>query len=168
MRLFVAIPLSDQMKQPLMSAQKYLKSKGVKGNYTPVDNMHLTLAFIGEYPDSDEVAEALDEVSFSGFDISLKGFGCFGDIWWAGLESSQELEALAKKVRFALDRAGVPFDKKRFSPHITLVRKAQGSPSGIVIPDAVMTVDSFYLIRSTFGKGGMIYTPVAEIRAGKK
>ena len=47
MRLFVAIPLPDEMKTSLVGLMHALKKAGVKGNYVPVQNLHLTLAFIG-------------------------------------------------------------------------------------------------------------------------
>ncbi|MCR5324507.1 MAG: hypothetical protein K6E85_14720 [Lachnospiraceae bacterium] len=58
MRLFVAIQLSDDMKDAIGSVQEEFKDQGVKGNYTSRENMHLTLAFIGEYGNPDEVLDA--------------------------------------------------------------------------------------------------------------
>ena len=55
MRLFIAIRLSDDMRRALLAAQDALRKRGVRGNYTKPENLHLTLAFIGEYPDADGV-----------------------------------------------------------------------------------------------------------------
>ena len=63
MRLFIAILLSDEMKDALTEAQNELYDRGVRGNYTPEENMHLTLAFIGEYPDAAPVLDALSAVA---------------------------------------------------------------------------------------------------------
>ena len=57
---------------------------GVRGNYTPEENMHLTLAFIGDYPEPQAVMDALSGVEFAPFDLALDGIGSFGDLWWAG------------------------------------------------------------------------------------
>ena len=46
MRLFIAINLSDEMKNSLISAQKTMYDRGIRGNFTSEENMHLTLAFI--------------------------------------------------------------------------------------------------------------------------
>ena len=81
MRLFIAINLSDAMKKALSAAQDEMYGKGVRGNFTPRENMHLTLAFIGEYPDKEQVMDALSSVSFSAFTLSLSGMGCFRDLW---------------------------------------------------------------------------------------
>lgn len=165
MRLFLAIQLSPSMKDALVNAQNALYDRGVRGNYSPEENLHLTLAFIGEYPDAEGVLEALSHVSFSPFPLCLEGMGCFGDLWWAGMRESAPLAALARKVRHALAERGVPFDRKRFSPHITLLRKARGQVPGIELANAAMTVDAVSLMRSDRGKRGMIYTELGRIPA---
>ena len=48
MRLFIAINLSDDMKAALLDLQNDLYDRGVRGRYTTEENLHLTLAFIGE------------------------------------------------------------------------------------------------------------------------
>lgn len=165
MRLFIAIQLSDAMKDALAAAQDEMYSHGVRGNFTTRENMHLTLAFIGEYPDKEQVMDALSSVSFSSFSIALKGMGCFRDLWWTGMEESAPLTAVVRRIRRALAENDIPFDKKRFSPHITLIRKATGTMPGIQIDKVSMPVKSISLMRSDRGKRSMIYTEVGEIRA---
>ena len=165
MRLFIAIRLSDAMKDALTAAQDEMYAHGVRGNFTTRENMHLTLAFIGEYPDKEQVMDALSSVSFSSFSIALKGMGCFRDLWWAGMEESAPLTAVVRRIRRALAENEIPFDKNRFSPHITLIRKATGTMPGIQIDTVSMPVKSILLMRSDRGKRGMIYTAVGEIRA---
>ena len=165
MRLFIAIRLSDAMKDALTAAQDEMYAHGVQGNFTTRENMHLTLAFIGEYPDKEQVMDALLSVSFSSFSICLKGMGCFRDLWWAGMEESAPLTAVVRRIRRALAENDIPFDKKRFSPHITLIRKATGTMPGIQIDTVSMQVKSILLMRSDRGKRGMIYTTVGEIKA---
>ena len=55
MRLFIAIQLSDEMKKSVISTMHELKKAGVKGSYVPSQNLHVTLAFIGETEDSGAV-----------------------------------------------------------------------------------------------------------------
>lgn len=167
MRLFIAINLSDAMKDALSSAQEEMYGKGVRGNFTPRENMHLTLAFIGEYPDKEKVMDALSSVTFSSFTISLTGMGCFRDLWWAGMEESAPLAAVVRRIRRALAENDIPFDRKRFSPHITLIRKASGMIPGIQVEKVSMPVERISLMRSDRGKRGMIYTEIGEIRSGR-
>ncbi len=164
MRLFIAIQLNRKMKNALSDLQDRLRREGVRGNFTRRENLHITLAFIGEYPDKDEVIDVLERISFVPFRISLDGIGSFGSLWWAGIRGSRDLANLANQLRRALAAAGIPFDRKRFSPHITLIRKPvcrSGSiPEEVLqdLPRAEMTVDHISLMRSDRGKQGMIYT----------
>ena len=163
MRLFIAINLSDAMRDALTAAQDEMYGKGIRGNFTPRENMHLTLAFIGEYPDKEQVMDALSSVTFSAFSLSLSGLGCFRDLWWAGMDESVPLAAVARRIRRALAKHNIPFDRKRFSPHITLLRKAVGTMPGIQIETVSMAVERISLMRSDRGKHGMIYTEVGAI-----
>ena len=166
MRLFIAIRLSKAMKEALLDLQRALHARGVRGNFTPEENLHLTLAFIGEYPEAEAVSDALAGVSFTPFTLHLAGMGCFGDLWWAGMDRSEALGALARRVRHALAEAGIPCDRKRFSPHITLLRKARGAVPVLAPEPAEMRVEAVSLMRSDRGKRGMLYTELARIPAG--
>lgn len=165
MRLFVAVRLSEEMKQALTDAQNAMFARGVRGNYAPEENLHLTLAFIGEYPDAQPVRDALESVRFAPFAIRLDGVGRFDDLWWAGVEASAPLAALARRVRRALADNDIPFDRKGFSPHITLIRKATRVATGISVAPAGMTADAFSLMRSDRGRKGMIYTELGRFEA---
>ena len=166
MRLFIAIRFNRDMKDALSRMQNSMQRQGVRGNYTPAENLHLTLAFIGEYPDPEDVREVLYGIEFEPFQLRLSGAGSFKGLWWAGLEKSEELEAVVKRLRRGLADAGIPFDRKKFSPHITIVRKPV-SPGGSIpeevlrdLPEAEMIVDHISLMRSDRGKHGMIYTEI--------
>ena len=165
MRLFIAINLSPEMQNALTAAQRAMYHRGVRGNFTPEENLHLTLAFIGEYPDADAVMDALSTVTFTPFDLALDGVGRFGELWWAGLRESAALTAVVRRVRRALAESGIPFDRKRFTPHITLLRKASRDAAGIAIAPETMTVRTVSLMSSRRGRNGMIYTEVGAIEA---
>ena len=164
MRLFIAINLNEEMKDALMDIQDTMRTYGVRGRETPAENMHLTLAFIGEYDDPDYVKSVVDSIDIVPFDIRLKGIGAFGDLWWAGIEECAPLQAVARRLRRALSEADIPYDKKKFSPHITLIRRANGRLSEASKEEmsehfgTTMRVDHISLMRSDRGKHGMIYT----------
>ena len=163
MRLFIAICLNEELRHAVHGAQEELRRQGVRGNFTRPENLHLTLAFIGEYPDPEPVLEAIASVPFRPFLLRLEGIGAFDDLWWLGLAGSEPLAAYVRRLRRALGEAGIPFDRKRFSPHITLVRRAvwaQPAPPPLKLPRAEMTVEHIALMRSTRGRDGMIYTEI--------
>ncbi len=160
MRLFAAITLSDDMKKKITGTMHDLKQKGVKGNYVPAQNLHLTLAFIGETDHPGAVKEALQQVSIKPFKLSLSEMGTFGDLLWVGMKGNQGLSAAAKSVREALDAAGIEYDKKKFVPHITIIRKMSGSWKQVPAPKGEMKVTKISLMKTTFRDGRPVYSEV--------
>ncbi len=167
MRLFIAVKLKPELQDLIRSVQSDFRRQGVRGNYSPAENLHITLAFIGEYDDPDAVADAMESVSFAPFTLTMDRIGCFGDLWWTGLSDSPELQNLVRILRHALADADIPFDKKKFKAHITFLRRA--SAYGRIEPPAIqpvsMTVEKISLMRSDRGKNGMIYTEIASVSA---
>ena len=167
MRLFIAIQFDEEILDTLTDFQNELKRQGVKGNYTSRENLHITLAFIGDYGNPEDVLDAMEQLNFRPLDISLDGVGTFGDIFWAGLADNPQLAAVVKRLRRELSDYGIPFDKKRFSPHVTLIRK-YSCVSGKEIPvsdppQGRMTVNRISLMRSERGRNGMIYTEIGSV-----
>ncbi len=167
MRLFISIQLEDNILDALSDFQDDLRNHGVTGNYTRRENLHITLAFIGEYGNPDKVLDAMEAVEFRPIKISLDGVGSFGKLFWDGLSDSPELTGYVKRLRRALSVSGIPYDKKRFSPHITLIRNYYYAGGGEIPvwspPQGSMTAASISLMRSDRGKKGMIYTQIGTV-----
>ena len=163
MRLFVAICLSDEMKKDITGTMHTLKQLGVKGSYVPAANLHLTLAFIGETKEPDKVKEALAGIAVKPFRLTLSEMGCFGDLLWIGAKGNQGLAGAAKSVRDALDAAGIEYDRKKFTPHITIVRNAAGSWHKAKAPKDEMTVKSISLMKSEQKDGRRVYTEIFSV-----
>ena len=60
MRLFIALPAPEHVRQALEETQAALKKAGVRGRFTPPENLHLTLAFLGNVADPAPAIEATD------------------------------------------------------------------------------------------------------------
>ena len=163
MRLFIAIPLSEEMKASILKSLHEMKTAGVKGNYVPRENLHLTLAFIGETKEKDRIIEAMKSVKLKPFRLMLSGCGNFGDLLWIGLKGNQGLAALVKDVRSALDAAGIPHDGKAFLPHITVIRRASGDFRKIKPPEGGMTVKKVSLMNSEQKDRKRVYTELFSI-----
>lgn len=167
MRLFTGIRPSDDFRAALAVLQERLRAAGITGRYLDPSNLHMTLAFIGEWPE--DITRILPPVEES-FTITLAHPGIFPEakVLWAGVEKSEELNCLAKKVRDSLAGNGILFDPKGFNPHITLARKPvipDGvDVAGIEIPQASMIVDEVCLYRSERGENGMVYTVIGSTR----
>ncbi len=167
MRLFIALPLPEAQVCALLKAQDELRAQGARANFSRRENLHLTLAFLGELEgvavrDAQEAVLSLKATAFS---LTLGRLGNFGDTWWAGLQKSAPLDELAAEVRAALDRRGLPYDRKPFRAHITLARRLQApAPPRISLPPVTGTVERVVLFRSERIQGQLTYVPVAEER----
>ena len=95
MRLFIAIELDDSIKKTITGTMHELKKSGVRGSYVASNNLHLTLAFIGEVEHVPEVKTSLQTISYKPFKLSLSDFGNFGDILWVGVKGNQGLSQAA-------------------------------------------------------------------------
>lgn len=158
MRLFIAIQLSPEMKKALVGCMHDLKKQGVEGNYIPVRNLHMTLAFIGEYDNPGKVKEIMGKVPLPEFRISLGDKGNFGNILWAGVKGNQKLKTYVRDLRVALAAAGIPCEKDKFVPHITLIRKvSMKKPYQFHMPKAEMTVKKASLMKSEQKNGKVSY-----------
>ena len=168
MRLFIAIVPDNTIKDELCMVQKRLQMQGVKGNFTTRENIHLTLAFIGEYNDPGYVSDVLAQIRFEPVRLVIDGFGSFGDLFWVGIKEDNGLLTNVKRIRKALADNGIPFDKKKFTPHMTIARKIRyekNFPTDVPFP-AAMDVEYISLMRSDRGKAGMIYTVTDEYETG--
>lgn len=168
MRIFVALEPSSAFREALAALQERLRVAGVDGRYLTPDNLHLTLAFIGMWPE--DVTNLLPSVQ-KPFPVTLSHVGIFpgAKVLWAGIEHCEALDDLARQVRRGLSEAGIPFDRREFNPHITLARKpvvpAHLTLSEIEVPRATMIVEEVCLYRSDHLENGMEYTVIG--RGGK-
>ena len=168
MRLFIAIQFEEKIIDAITDFQDDLKAQGVTGNYTLRENLHITLAFIGEYGKPDDILDVMEQVDLFPVEIRLEGVGRFGDLFWVGLSENPELVGYVKRLRRKLSEYGIPYDKKRFTPHITVIRKAEYRNGRIPVmeaPGGCMTVTRVSLMRSDRGRYGMIYTEVGAVEA---
>ena len=160
MRLFIAIMLSDEIRKSVTAAMHDLKKQEVRGNYVPIQNLHLTLAFIGETRESEKVREALRSVKMKPFRMTMSEMGTFGDLLWVGIKGNQKIAGAAKSVRDALDAAGIPYDRKKFTPHITIIRQMNGKWQQVPAPKGEMVVTKLSLMKSTEKDGKPVYTEI--------
>lgn len=161
MRLFIAIQLSEDMKKALVACMHDLKKQGVTGNYVPAQNLHLTLAFIGEYNDPAQIKKIMENVPLPEFRLSLSEKGNFGNLLWAGVKGNQKLKTYVKDLRAALKEAGIPFDNDKFVPHITLIWKAASKrPYQVHLGRAEMTVKKVSLMKSEMKNGKVVYKEI--------
>ncbi|MBN8889616.1 MAG: RNA 2',3'-cyclic phosphodiesterase [Rhodospirillales bacterium] len=177
MRLFVGLDLPWELKQQLARLVGGLPG----ARWVPPDNYHLTLRFIGEVPPhrAEELDLALAALRGRGFTLSLAGVGTFAKAGkavslWGGAERNPSLDHLHGKIETALQRAGLPPEKRRFAPHITLARLENVPQERLVsyvqahnlFRAAPLEVAHFTLFSSLLGKEASVYTPEVEYELG--
>lgn len=161
MRIFIAIRFTEAFKEPIFDAQDALRDNGVRGNFTLPENLHLTLAFIGETDRVDDIKAAVKAVNFEPFEIKTGKLGCFNGrskIVWLGIDGEKNLKTIAADLRKNLDERGIGYDQGRFQPHITLVRQPSDMPLDIDIESASMTVKRISVMKSERISGKLVYT----------
>ena len=166
MRVFIAIDLSSDMKKALVSTLHDLKKQGVTGNYVPMQNFHVTLAFIGETSDTDKIKDILNELPPERSRLSFSEFGNFQDTFWIGIKGNQKIKKYAADLRKKLHDNNIPCDTSKFEPHVTLIRKQKGKrPVNLKVPDADMMITKISLMKSSQKDGKQVYQEIYSVKA---
>tara|TARA_B100000315_G_C14587885_1_gene594124 strand:- start:1902 stop:2444 length:543 start_codon:yes stop_codon:yes gene_type:complete len=173
LRLFVGLELSETVKSEIG-----LISSGLpNARWVRRENLHLTLHFIGDVDEgvAEDIDAALAEIVSPPFDLKLDGIGCFETrnkvrAVWAGVAPEPELSQLYSKVEQALIHAGLEPTRRKFKPHVTLVRlknvRAEAVVdylefhAGLSLPP--FAADHFTLFRSHLGHAGVAYEVIAR------
>ena len=181
MRLFIAINFNDDIKEELENNIEDLRDEAKRGNFSLTDNLHLTLAFIGELDKrnlqtvKDAMIYAVSNFEYGPFEISLGDFGRFkgrrgGEyLYWRGLSDSKELKQLQRSLVKQLEYLDIPVDNKPFRPHITLARSCtlyedfdeEYYRDGLF--DEQMTVRPIELMQSEVINGRTVYTTIYSL-----
>jgi len=171
-RLFVAITLTKEIADSLYSSALLLRNNSTYANISRKENLHLTLAFIGESNNIREASDALKEIDIKPFELIFEGFGEFasrdGSICYAKTEKNKTLEALAESVRKNLTANGFKIDTKPFKAHITLCRQFTPAPSFTkelmtnFLTKKSMQINAVSLMRSDRINGKLTYTEVSR------
>lgn len=130
MRFFIALEIPDNSKSELSDLQRKLKSIIPQMKSTDSDKLHLTIAFIGEQPES--LKEPLTEVmgqsttGISPFTITpgyIDGFPHLhtAHTLWIGVKGDiDKLLLIRHKIKDGLTHLNLNTDERRFIPHIAL------------------------------------------------
>lgn len=167
MRLFIAINFDEQTKQTIVSVQQQLQKLG-KGNFTRRENLHLTLAFLGEVQPNrvDAIKQAMNSTKVPPLALIFDRVNFFKrnnrDLWWIGLAENRALLAMQHDLRSNLLNEGFALESRRFSPHITLAREVrlhQNPDRNSLLSTPFKTdIDAISLMCSERIHGKLIYT----------
>lgn len=173
--MFVAVPLPVGIAA---AASALLPEHPALRRVRP-EQMHLTLAFLGETP-AGRLPEAAEAVARGAgghqrFRLRLDTVGCFPPsgaprVVWLGASAGRDaLVLLGRDVRAALAQSGLPFDPKPLQAHVTLARVREKADrgdlraiargiEGVTVAPLEVPVDEVVLLESVIGSGGPRYT----------
>jgi 2'-5' RNA ligase len=166
MRLFAAINFNDDTRSRLLALGDEIRSHSARGNFSAPENLHLTLAFLGECDPQQTAAakSALDAVTFGPFEITIDRVGRFkrggGELWWAGLSESKPLFDLQLDLADRLISSGFTLENRKYSPHITLGREIVTSLNTWAIEPFGETIGMIDLMKSERIRGKLTYTSI--------
>jgi len=182
MRLFVAINFDQNVKDYLSEVQALVRSSAFKGNYTLYDNFHLTLRFLGEFPEGevDTFCDCLDELACDAkpFTIRIGDINSFNRkdkhiVYVDVTENKEELYKLAKKLNEIIDKTIEVEDKTPFKPHITIGREVvfknmQTALNVAPYPHPILVNEVSLMLSSRNKHNVLTYTPLYTVRLGEE
>jgi 2'-5' RNA ligase len=127
LRLFTAIDIPADVKAALAALLDRLRPLGTL-KWIPVEKLHITTKFIGEWPDKpearlDELKRSLASVKAPApVDIVVRGLGRLPRVLYAAVEPNDALTALAAATEQAVEGTGVAAENRVYRPHVTLAR----------------------------------------------
>jgi RNA 2',3'-cyclic 3'-phosphodiesterase len=186
-RAFIAIDIPDDVRAAIEEAQARLKGAhlGVKISWTKINNLHLTLQFLGSIEERlvDKIKSGLRSVAgqHQPFDLAVQGAGAFPNktwprVIWVGCDGAGgQLKALARAVRAAMQPLGFEPEHRGFSAHLTLGRIKVPRPD-VALTTALdslkntcfgtLRVEAIHLVESQLHPEGSIYSKLSTHALG--
>lgn len=180
LRVFIAVEIPLQIRKAISEQTAALRGAvGPLIRWVPVENMHLTLKFIGEISPAN--VELLSQMLISEvkrnppFQMQVGGLGSFPNprrarVIWIGIQAPPILASLQHGIESAAALLGYEAETRPFSPHLTIGRVRQQVSSGeqLVIRSALertrvedlgtTEVKAVHLFKSDLQPNGAIYT----------
>ncbi|MEV0129069.1 RNA 2',3'-cyclic phosphodiesterase [Dactylosporangium sp. NPDC050688] len=185
MRLFIAAYLPAaverhfaRMVDTLAVARPMPEGRSLR--LAPVEQWHMTLAFLGEVDDArrDDAVEVMGALPVDRPVVRIAGGGTFGRGKFTTLVANVDgdVAPLGDAVRKLLKRRRLPFDRKPLQPHVTIARPGDRLPAADVAADLEVlrayagpewVVDDVRLMKSELGPRPT-YEVLATARADER
>lgn len=175
MRHFVALHIPDDVREKIAKLIRELRPLDNEWKWPRVENLHVTLKFLGETP-PDKLKNACDALrnisSEWPIQIAFRGLGFFPNerrprVLWIGMDAPPAISKLAAGIEDGLAGVGVPREERAFTPHLTLARNKDGQLAGELrsalakyssLQFGTMNATAFHLVESKLKSTGAEYT----------
>ncbi|MDQ2693582.1 MAG: RNA 2',3'-cyclic phosphodiesterase [Chloroflexota bacterium] len=180
LRAFIALDIPAEIRQRVGQTTAELRQElGPLVRWVPVENMHLTLKFLGDIaPSNVEVLSQMlraEAELFPCFDFQLGGLGSFPSpkrprVLYIGIRAPAALDALQRGLESASRRIGYESEERSYSPHLTIGRLRQNATASdqqtirrrieqtTIDSLGTVRVDSLHLYKSDLKPSGSVYT----------
>lgn len=185
-RCFVAVEIEDGIREQLAETQKALRAAGGQVRWSPPQNLHVTLKFLGEIDESSvgDACTIVERVAaeHEGFTAQFAGLGAFPNLRRPRIvfaevhDESGTLASLARALDQSMTAIGVQREGKPFRSHLTLGR-VKSSRGMADLTRAVEThveqsfgtqaVHEIVLMRSELLPSGAVYSPLGVGKLGE-
>ncbi|MFC3692762.1 RNA 2',3'-cyclic phosphodiesterase [Chenggangzhangella methanolivorans] len=166
-RLFTALEVPEDVAQALATYRGGLSG----ARWIDVENYHVTLRFLGDIEEevAQEAAYLLGQVRRAPFEVTIEGLDAFGGdrprALIARIAPSPAIVELQAEHERLMRRAGLPSEKRKFAPHVTLARLRDASPRAVADylglrggpPGLTFRADQFVIYSSRDSVGGGPY-----------
>ena len=165
-RVFYALVLPPELRLPLCDIARGT-ARRMHGRPVPPENLHLTLAFIGEIvrarvPTLIDVGARLQGEAMTLVLDRLGGFRRAGVAWIGSSRPPPGLGTFAAALARTLLAAGIECDPRPFHPHLTIARRCRVPPDEQAIGPYAWPIDEFTLLQSQTGTEGARYRALAK------
>ncbi len=177
-RLFIALPVPEEIKDSILG----LRTNIPGARWMEKEQLHITLKFIGEVDGGSfrQIKDLLAGIGYKSFTLRFSGVGVFPPggrggrssprVLWTGVENMEKLAGLRNRIERKLKTAGIPEEKRKFSPHLTLARLKNPSESALSrflsinhsFRTNTFTAERFFLYSSILKPSGAVYTVEAD------
>jgi 2'-5' RNA ligase len=176
-RAFVALELSQEIKDNLSTAQNTVRTCNARLTFVNPENMHITLKFLGDVQEQQlkKVIDALTSIPFSPFPIQTLTVTVNNPnrprTVWCDIDDGGMGERLFSLIENALAPLGFNRENRRFNPHATLARVKSMDPSLFLAINNLKEkswgnciISGIKLKKSTLLPRGPVYEDLFEVK----
>ena len=178
-RLFIGIKLTNQIQGLLGNLQEELGEELVEVRWVPIENLHITLKFLGNCDQGkvQGIAKVMDGLrEYLPYHVRIGGVGGFPSqgsarIIWVGVDDPRDVtREIYRRCENGCMKLGFEKEKRNYHPHITIGRSRRRTVrlpwSGLREGEegVLHTVGGITLFRSELETTGAKYSVIHEAK----
>jgi 2'-5' RNA ligase len=174
MRVFIAVLFKKSIIDSLTKIQKLLMNDGIKGDYIRSDMLHMTIHYIGKMENDDvqKMIKHLSKIKLHQFKIKTHRLDAFKKnkkkkIIYLSVQNNEDLTHCHDRVISELRHFGIDIQPYDYTPHMTLIRKAEVDLDSIPlmpVKQEEIIVDEIHVMESKRIENRLVYESLGYIK----